>query len=74
MINTTHSHACESQSHACDIKPCPFCGGEAKVMNGCACYEPDDYWIRCKKCEAETRICDSEAAAIAAWNMRADDA
>lgn len=32
MINTTHSHACVSQSHACDIKPCPFCGGEAEIV------------------------------------------
>ena len=55
------------------LKTCPFCGGEAEVMNGCACYEPDDYWIRCKKCEAETRIYDSEAEAIAAWNRRAND-
>ncbi len=55
------------------LKPCPFCGGKAEVLNGCTCYEPDDYWISCKKCEAETRIYDSEAAAIAAWNTRAGD-
>ena len=50
-----------------NLKPCPFCGGEAdyyeNYYHGCNIY--------CQKCGAEFE-CDSEAEAIEAWNRRAE--
>lgn len=60
-----------------ELKPCPFCGGEAelrkwrrwldfqKVMcinRDCIIYHADDKWYK------------TEAEAIEAWNRRANDA
>ena len=30
-----------------ELRPCPFCGGAAKVMS----HAPFNYWVRCKDCE-----------------------
>lgn len=48
-----------------ELKPCPFCGGEAEiVMSG------GDRRVDCKKCGARSDWYDTEAEAIAAWNRR----
>lgn len=52
------------------VKPCPFCGGEAKIDTGwngkkfvcCADDNCKGYWC----------VHDTEEAAIKAWNMRAE--
>lgn len=49
-----------------ELKPCPFCGGEAQTDF----IEGESYLIECYVCRAETGIKDSEAEAIAAWNRR----
>ena len=51
------------------LKPCPFCGGEAKVL-----YLPNKCgWnVYCRMCEVEM-LYDSEQEAIEAWNRRVDD-
>lgn len=51
------------------LKPCPFCGGEADLLDtlpsgGC--------WCRCDECSSDGPSGDTEADAIAAWNRRAD--
>lgn len=46
------------------LKPCPFCGGKAKVMNG-----PDD-WVQCDGCGAATAFSATVESAIAKWNGR----
>ena len=48
------------------LKPCPFCGGEAKVKRffGCAYIT-----VGCKKCNVQINR-DTKKAAIAAWNTR----
>lgn len=49
------------------LKPCPFCGGEAKVM---------DYWpfgVYCTRCAAKVPGFDGKDS-IDAWNRRSIDA
>ena len=54
------------------LKPCPFCGGRAKVMNG-----PDDWaqcdWVQCDRCGATTAFSATVESAIAKWNSRVKD-
>ena len=48
------------------LKPCPFCGGEARLIG----HSP--YSITCCKCRATTVICNTPDDAIDAWNRRAE--
>lgn len=68
-MNRTHS----------DLKPCPFCGGEAGVMT---VYDmpPDVLVVCCTKCGARGPECTKEGYAItdsqttlSAWNRRAGE-
>lgn len=47
-----------------ELKPCPFCGGEAQLIG----HSP--YSITCRKCRATTVICNTPDDAIKAWNNR----
>lgn len=53
-----------------ELKPCPFCGGEAHYMldanrNPCP-------WVVCSDCGAETTYCYNLEEAAKAWNRRAE--
>ena len=55
------------------LKPCPFCGGDAKIKCGeivnrynTAVYR--HYHVECMSCGVDTRYFDTEADAIEAWN------
>lgn len=47
-----------------ELKPCPFCGGEA-MFEG-----TDGTWIVCMECGAETAYLDTREKAIEAWSGR----
>lgn len=47
-----------------ELKPCPFCGGEARLIG----HYP--YSITCCNCRATTVICNTPDDAIDAWNGR----
>lgn len=49
-----------------ELKPCPFCGGEAS-------FKPRSFKASCDKCGAHVPVGATDSAeAIAAWNTRAD--
>ena len=56
-----------------DIKPCPFCGGEAEIHN---CAELPDvknitgYGVHCTKCHIATIPYKTDDEAIDVWNNR----
>ena len=54
------------------LMPCPFCGGEAAIMN-----MGYPHWVYCTDCGAQVhgRVIgdDGEKASIEAWNRRVDE-
>lgn len=63
-----------------ELKPCPFCGGEAKLSGAYTIQGVQAWAVYCGKtpsdffCGAQITSIASEKTAIAAWNRRADDA
>ena len=71
-----------------ELKPCPFCGGEAKVMvcDGAGTYCTDigtelfmgrkmsHCLVRCKKCGVKTKAYLTRRGVFNAWDRRAEDA
>ena len=51
-----------------ELKPCPFCGGEAKIYRS-----KYDAFVGCDKCHISTWSGDSEQELVDAWNRRASD-
>lgn len=68
-----------------ELKPCPFCGGEAKLMHGAPWQQKQNRrsaFVQCRICKAKTFIFfqkayeawqDVEQYATGAWNRRAND-
>jgi Lar family restriction alleviation protein len=50
---------------AAAIKPCPFCGGQARST-----ISKDRFSVVCNECGAESDGFDCEERAISAWNQR----
>jgi Lar family restriction alleviation protein len=52
-----------------ELKPCPFCGGEARIID---LEDPEYkyYQIRCSKCMCKTESHLGMEEAIAVWNRR----
>ena len=49
------------------LKPCPFCGGEAKLERGTTQL---DNFVYCSDCGSGTRFFNTKQSAIEAWNRR----
>ena len=49
-----------------ELKPCPFCGGEA-VISGC---DGGDWIVICNVCDASIGDKGTEREAIEEWNLR----
>lgn len=61
-----------------ELKPCPFCGGEAGIhfhseLNEYYISEIDAVYIYCKHCDATTGPFLKKEVAIEAWNRRVDN-
>lgn len=50
-----------------ELKPCPFCGGKAKLLGFTR------FWVQCEPCGAQTPLYVFEDAAEEAWNRRVGD-
>ncbi len=60
-----------------ELKPCPFCGGEAKVHTGEKFFligEEECSIVVCKSCLATSRYFHTSKEAIEAWNRRTNNA
>lgn len=51
------------------LKPCPFCGGEARIVK----FINDEYYVKCIYCCAKTDLYGSEFYAIKFWNRRVNE-
>lgn len=63
-----------------ELKPCPFCGGEAEYHSDKGPTGEVYAWVGCNQCDAMSVHCDvrsmqpEETHPIEAWNARASDA
>lgn len=55
-----------------ELKPCPFCGGEAEMLTAESMHGGNLYGVMCNCCACRTDVFDNEAEAIAAWNTQAE--
>lgn len=57
-----------------ELKPCPFCGGEADCNNVAFERAGKPMWaVECMKCGVVTDFFDNEEDANEAWNRRVSD-
>ena len=53
-----------------ELKPCPFCGGEAEMLTAESMNGGYLFGIMCNDCRSRGDVYGTEAEAIAAWNTR----
>lgn len=59
----------ESAMNNEELKPCPFCGGEAEIVED-SLFGEDYYAGRCRSCAATSIFEFTKEEAVAAWNRR----
>ena len=60
---------------ATELKPCPFCGGNAKnvKLRNIAVKIKEAYYVECAVCRVRTMVELDIDTAIEAWNRRAEN-
>jgi len=53
-----------------ELKPCPFCGGEAIVRETSIGDDYNGFTVECKNCAVDIGNIDTEEEAIKRWNTR----
>lgn len=54
-----------------ELKPCPFCGGEAELIEHRFCDIPNTYGVRCPICRVQTdQFYAEKESAVFYWNRR----
>ena len=60
-----------------ELKPCPFCGGEARIGVKLAIFSMDvydeDYYVFCTECAVHTIECEDDEVATEVWNRRVNN-
>ena len=54
-----------------ELKPCPFCGGEAEFL--VYEYSVNSGTVECKSCATTSNLITDRESAIKAWNTRANE-
>jgi Lar family restriction alleviation protein len=57
-----------------ELKPCPFCGGEAFLLQHTSSYGNLYFYVICGKCAIKTDFYKTKKAPINKWNRRVDNA
>ena len=55
-----------------ELKPCPFCGGEA-ILETLEGNSPEAYYVYCPKCNFESGLYSEPDFIVEKWNRRADN-
>lgn len=56
-----------------ELKPCPFCGNDAEILELEYKEQQKVYGIRCKSCFCKTGYYTSKSGVREAWNRRANN-
>ena len=55
-----------------ELKPCPFCSGEAILTSRETNYFATRFFVICDNCHASSKWCQNKEEATEAWNRRPD--
>jgi len=53
-----------------ELKPCPFCGGEAHIYPDDPNFAKTWFYVECIDCHANSKLCKTKQGVIEAWNRR----
>jgi Lar family restriction alleviation protein len=56
-----------------ELKPCPFCGGDAYCASGLSPHADVRCIVTCEDCNIRTPLKMTKEEAIEAWNWRAEE-
>lgn len=54
------------------LKPCPFCGGEAKIAVDFGLFAQESQTCGCLKCGCRLNLSETRKKSIKAWNTRVE--